>query len=415
LELTKEYQTQQSEIGRLVTEFGAAKSESDKDSLRDEIAKATAKQFDLRQQVRAREVEQLKERLTEVEKTINERNELKDKIVEKRVADILREPDQLGWEPLSIAPAPNGLPFFSAPYAISPSTVDEMGAGLPAPVPVPLSSIDHSRSLSIPETEAWLERERTKSGVITLQMQAAEAWLKLVKTGVRTPEMQTAEAQLELKKLSLDQARVVERIIEEPMVDAEGNVKTARRHVYDTESAEVGPVIGEPSDNALPHFRSRYREQGLVATEHQPISSMNITVAEAEVRARIAQEKRDALRTRFEAGEGELAEMIAQEGELEVAKLILARAKTENEARSKLLELDVRQAESVFEQAHAALAESQEINKRSPNAIPSTQILARKAALEQAEIEWERAKTRLESHQKSNVPLKESPETQPRR
>lgn len=102
--------------------------------------------------------------------------------------------------------------------------------------------------------------------------------------------------------------------------------------------------------------------------------------------------------------------MITREGELDLAKLGLARAKVEYEASMKLLELDVRRAESVSEQAMAAFTEAEEVNKRSPNAFPSTQVGRLKAAAEQSRIELERAKTFFETHQKSNAPQVETPQ-----
>jgi len=333
------YQDKQREINELLQRRPDGADLAESDAWRKQLVDATAAQFDLRQQVREREVEQLKKRLTDVEKTVKERNEKKDEIVEKRVADILREPDQLGWESVDRAPGQMVSILPPASYAPVPS--------LPAP------GMESTRFVP----------------------------------------------------------KVVERIIEEPIVDAKGNVKTVRRHVYDTEYAEIGPVIGESSKNALSRSQNRYSEQ---ATEYPPMSSTNMTVAEAEARVRIAQTKRDALRRRFAAGEGESAEVMVQEGELELAKLSLARAKTEYEARTKLLELDVKHAESVHEQALVALAEAEEVNKKSPNSIPLAQVAARKAAFEQARIELERAKTHLQFHQESNARRDESPETQPK-
>jgi hypothetical protein len=101
--------------------------------------------------------------------------------------------------------------------------------------------------------------------------------------------------------------------------------------------------------------------------------------------------------------------MQSLEGELELAKLVHARTQAEYDGRTKLLELDVRQAESVHKQAIAAFTETGDINSRSPNSIPSTQVAAQKAAVEQSRIELERAKTLLEIHQKSNEPQEKLP------
>lgn len=114
------YQKLQNDINKLLQQRYELKSDSQRSELRQQIVEATAKQFDLRQQLREREVEQLKKRLAEVESTVASRNKLKNEIVEKRVADILREPDELGWEPLGVTPglsSANAQPISIAPRA----------------------------------------------------------------------------------------------------------------------------------------------------------------------------------------------------------------------------------------------------------------------------------------------------------
>jgi len=343
LELLMEYKAWQNESSRLVKEFGAAPSDSNKDSLRDKIVKATAKQFDLRQQLREREVEQLKERLAEVEKTVKERNAVKDKIVEKRVADILREPDQLQWEPLATSSAPTGSPATStlmrAPGGVMPSP-NNIGA-VPA-------------TLAQPE---WVFVPRTTT-----------------------------------------------RYVDEVVVDANGKQTVIRRPIQGTEYLEAnlqpGKVIPVPGLDD-PYGSSGHLNEAAADVRYRELTAASVSVAEAQARVEIAEGKYQQLASK--GGNINDAELSTLKAELGLAKLIHARAQADYEGNTKILELDVRQAESVLERAIASFNETQELNKRSPNVFTKN-IAPRKAAVEQSRIELERAKTFLEIHQKSNAP-----------
>jgi hypothetical protein len=346
LELIAAYQKQQGEINQLVKTYGAAKTEEDKNSLRDQIVNATTIQFELRQQVRERELEQLKKRLTNVETTVKKRNELKEEIVEKRVADILREPDQLDWEPLGTSPA--------SMFADRPS-----------------SSYAKTRVMPGPNS--------TRVG------------------------------------------RTVVRVEQTTIVDADGNERVIARPIYETVYEEIGPTGSEPatgtqppSGNVLPgpviqpnpSRLDPFNPPRSAANDYRSISPTNMTIAEAEARVRFAEAKRDQLRSKG-GGNIDRSELKSLDAELDLAKLILARTQVEYEGRTKLLELDVRQAQANCEQARAALAEATEINKRSRHAIPEPQVVTLRAAVEQANISLERANTVLELHQKTNRPTRQ--------
>jgi uncharacterized lipoprotein NlpE involved in copper resistance len=60
-----------------------------------------ARQFDLRQEARELELERLRKQLTEVEQTIGRHKALKEKVVDRRVTDLLDETTELKWEPLA--------------------------------------------------------------------------------------------------------------------------------------------------------------------------------------------------------------------------------------------------------------------------------------------------------------------------
>jgi hypothetical protein len=332
------YQELQDDINKLLQRRHDPNSESQWAELRQQIVEATAKQFDLRQQLREREIEQLKQRLAEVESTVENRNKLKDEIVEKRVAEILREPDQLQWEPLGISPPPNGPAMLLPSYGSTPAP--------PAQTYVP---------------------------------------------------------------------RTVTRIHRETTVDEKGNKQTVDRPIQETVYGEVEPVriVPIPDDSTSTPLASA-RESAIAFLSQQQLAPTTLSVAEARARVRIAESKRDNMIRRGYKGDVDAAmEVKTLTAELELAKVMLAQAEAEYEGRTKLLELEVRRQESALGLASAVLAETQEINKRSPKTIPPTQVVAQEAAVEQARIELDRAKTLLEVHQKSNATQENLPGAEP--
>ncbi|MBC8353750.1 MAG: hypothetical protein H8E66_17260 [Planctomycetes bacterium] len=345
LEFTKEYQAQQVEINKLLKEYNGAENELDKGSVRDEIVKATLTQFDLRQKVRVREVEQLKKRLAVVETTVKQRNELKEKIVEKRVADLLREPDQLGWEPLAGGISTQGR-------QIAATQLPGPGATRYAPANTPTVN-------------------------------------RLV-------------------------PRTINRIVTETIVDEQGNQKTVSRPVTETELVEVENtthnrrVPGDGGDASIGGRQTSKFTDSFDPSAGRALNSgfvyrtqTNSTVAEAAARVRFAEQKRSVL-----LGQGEQdtdgSQLKLLDAELELAKLVHARALAEYEGRTQLLELDVRQAQVDLEEADGRFKESQEVSKRSPGSFPKAELTAIRAAVDKAQIALERAKLVLDLHKKTN-------------
>lgn len=65
--------------------------------LREELKRKLSALFDLREEMRAREIDVLKRRIAELEGKLGDRVELKDQIVERRLRELLGEKDIVEW------------------------------------------------------------------------------------------------------------------------------------------------------------------------------------------------------------------------------------------------------------------------------------------------------------------------------
>jgi hypothetical protein len=100
-ELTQKYRDLDRQIVNLVQEGRKTKDTAEKAKLRQQVQELASRQFDLRQEVRELEVERLRKQLADVEQTIRRQKGLKEKILQRRVTDLLDETTELKWEPLA--------------------------------------------------------------------------------------------------------------------------------------------------------------------------------------------------------------------------------------------------------------------------------------------------------------------------
>ena len=345
VELTKGYQAKQVEINKLLATLAKTKSDKEKESLREDIVKATAEQFDLRQQVREREIEQLRKRLSEVESTVKKRNELKDEIVNKRVADLLREPDQLSWEPL----AGGGV--------IERQVVRQYGVP-----PQPASSFTQPAQPN--------SSQAPKPAAVTYE------------------------------------PRTVTRAVTETIVDADGTQRKVTRPVKETEyvprtnskqSSKASSTFSPPATPNQQHGYSDYTNSvNPRLAGNAPYARAEISVAEAAAKVEIAENR--YIEVQSKRGNVSRTDLKTRESELELAGLILAQAKTAFAGRTKLLELDVKQAKAEVDHATAAFNDAMEARKRVSSAATSSEVTTRRAAVEKSKIELERAQIMLELH-----------------
>ena len=109
------------EADELARQLGAAKSDSDRDQLKDKLGAVLEKQFDLRQQRHEGEIEALEARVERLKDLVQKRRENRREIVARRLDQILRDAQGLGWEGiLDRGPERPGTPF-SVPTSVLPT------------------------------------------------------------------------------------------------------------------------------------------------------------------------------------------------------------------------------------------------------------------------------------------------------
>lgn len=84
-------------VNGLVRQLGDAKSDSEKDRVKAHLSEALAKQFDQRQKRHEHEIAELEAKVKKLKDLVAKRQENRREIVSKRLDQILRDADGLGW------------------------------------------------------------------------------------------------------------------------------------------------------------------------------------------------------------------------------------------------------------------------------------------------------------------------------
>jgi hypothetical protein len=82
---------------KLARTLGEAKSDAERDKLKDQLNKVVESQFDLRQKRHANEIAELEARVKKLKDLLAKRQENRREIVSKRLEQILSEAQGLGW------------------------------------------------------------------------------------------------------------------------------------------------------------------------------------------------------------------------------------------------------------------------------------------------------------------------------
>jgi hypothetical protein len=85
------------EADQLTQELGRAKNDAERDKLKARLGELLDKQFNLRQARHEREIEALETRVKKLKDLVQKRQENRRDIVSRRLEQILRELDGLGW------------------------------------------------------------------------------------------------------------------------------------------------------------------------------------------------------------------------------------------------------------------------------------------------------------------------------
>jgi hypothetical protein len=91
-------------VASLVREYAQAKEEGQREKVKANLSAALEKQFDLQQKRRSEEVARIEAELKKLRELMRKRTDARQTIVEKRLDQLLREAEGLGWTP----PAPTG-------------------------------------------------------------------------------------------------------------------------------------------------------------------------------------------------------------------------------------------------------------------------------------------------------------------
>jgi hypothetical protein len=108
------------EAAGLVEEYSRTEDESQRSKTKAKLAATLEKQFDLQQKRRDMEVARIETQLKKLRETMRKRNDMRQSIIDKRLDQLLREADGLGWT----APPP-GAPGARALYYSSPVQVEK--------------------------------------------------------------------------------------------------------------------------------------------------------------------------------------------------------------------------------------------------------------------------------------------------
>ena len=145
--LQEEYQRLEGEIAKMadvcrkLESDPTAVSDKRRDDLVEQLSQLITKAFDIRQEMRREDVQRLRDRLKQVETTVNKREEAKNEIIEHRVASLL-DADQevaprapiagLYPQPLARSPYPPAI-MYTAPTSPNSPPAKSAPIGLPGP------------------------------------------------------------------------------------------------------------------------------------------------------------------------------------------------------------------------------------------------------------------------------------------
>ncbi len=301
-ELTERYNQLEQQVMQMAREFRQMRPEGqEREPLRQKIAEVTQEQFQIRHQVRQLDIERLQNQLKELQEKLQRREEMKDYIINRRVAQLTEEDDELRWDPMN--PSGGGM----------------------------------AMSLAVPQ-----------------------------------PPMLTAPG--------LPGSYYPPPVLAPRTADPLGQMPGGRA------SNPAEDLIPPATPSNLPPV-----------TPGSPPPAMGPTsVREAEARLDIAQRELEQIKAQFDAGMIHMSEFSRAEGAVRLAQIAAETARQDQQARIKMLELDLRKTEAEFAAAGAELDALSQTHERDRNAVTEVDIRKAKAGLAEKQVELERAKTMLE-------------------
>lgn len=260
IELTNRYNQLEQEVMQLAQQFrqtAAEEEEEQRARLQQRIVEITEQQFQIKHEVRQMEVDRLQQQLTQLQEQLQRREERKEEIVSRRVAELTVQDDPLRWEPLTVpgtSPAspgtgpaapptvPTAVPHFSYPPIIgkpaAPRAGDARAPSMPTvrdPATAAVPSVTEAEArLAIAERDLARVKTLFESGTI--------------------PADQFAHAQdaVQLARLQLEEARqdhaLKVKMLELDMREAEAACEAARAELDAVRQRSAGEL--ETADGA---------------------------------------------------------------------------------------------------------------------------------------------------------------------
>ncbi len=104
------------EVAEAMAEYAHRGNDADAGKIKAKLAAALEKQFDLQHKRREHEATKIEEQLKKLRELIKKRSDARQTIIEKRLDQLTREADGLGWSsPAVAAPPRNSAPGYAAP------------------------------------------------------------------------------------------------------------------------------------------------------------------------------------------------------------------------------------------------------------------------------------------------------------
>lgn len=97
--LVQEESAAEREVASLIESYTHTEGDTERSKIKSKVATALEKEFDLQQKRRDLELSRVETRLKKVRELMKKRSEARQSIVDKRLDQLLREADGLGWTP----------------------------------------------------------------------------------------------------------------------------------------------------------------------------------------------------------------------------------------------------------------------------------------------------------------------------
>ncbi len=386
-------------------------------ALRRTISEATSRQFDLRQQLRQIEVAKLKKRLEEVEAALAKREAAKEGVVERRVAQLLREVDEYAWEPLN-PPGYKAVEYTVAePYRTPDGTLKYRtrsetrylptnGVHTPPVSPsLPNMSRNRQSNAETMNRPTMVRPTMVRPTMVSPTMEANTPPQTGPAGGGSFSPYSTTPAKRagtpgggsfgEVTPSPITPAPSPITPVPSPITPAPSPITPAPSPITPAKppTGKTIPNVARPASAVVPEVGS---PDTAAQSLSQMFAGMGPSVRETQIKLEVATSVVQVTQLEYRAGKITADKMTRAQGELRLAQAAYERALATHAAQVKLLELNLQSAELAAASALADLMRAKKISNRQPEAISESRIDQLKSAAAQAENALNRNKILLD-------------------